>query len=293
MSDLYQTYRPAQQAIEAGDVDAVRRHLAGLDLNPVGPAPLHPPLHWAVCQGQRALLPVLLELGARVDHDAAGPAGGWTYLPPHGAAHGSHLDLVQWLLDRGCPTDLATAIALNDADAARALATPESLATPVWIIRYSVLHWAADQGRPDMVRLLVELGLSANQRDGDGHAPLRYAARNAPDLAVCQALLDCGADPNHASKTGITALTSACRHRQSLPTVRWLLQNGADPNQATRDRTTPLHKAVANRVLPMVELLLEYGADPHRLGKKGQTPLDVARAKGATAIVERLEGTAI
>lgn len=77
---------------------------------------------------------------------------------------------------------------------------------------------------------------------------------------------------------------------EGLPTVRWLLRHGASPDLATKDGTTPLFKAVANRVVPMAELLLDAGADPARPGKKGETPLELAERKKLPELVARMRG---
>lgn len=285
--------RTFQKALNEGDRHAVDDLLADLDdPNPVGRPPFHPPLHWACYRGDRTTVDRLLDAGARPDHHAFGRhAPDCSYLPVHAAIYACRSGLVEHLVERGSPVDLAVCVSRGDEATARRLVSedPRALRRPVWHIRYSVLHLAADVEAVGMIPLLVELGLDPDVEDGDGHAPMRYAARNAPALPTLEALVRAGADVDHASRTGLTALTSACRHRESLPTVRWLLEHGADPNRATKDGTTPLHKACANRVTPMVRLLLEHGADPARRGKRGETPLDVARRRKATAIVELLE----
>lgn len=287
MKDLYLQF---QRAIDDDDQAFLRDWMdSGRPFDHREKHPYHGPLHWACYKNRLPLIRELLERGASVDYDVATEPGN-SYLPIHAAAYGEHDALVELLIERGSPVDLATCVFRRDREGALAVlaADPEALTRRVWHIRYSVLHFAADTGRADMVEFLVDQGLDANVRDRDGHAPMYYAARNSPDLDVMQALLAQGADPNHASRTGITPLTAACRHLESLPTVRWLLAHGADPNQSTKDGTTPLHKAVANKVLPMAEALLEAGADPHLPGKKKETPIDLAERKKLFELAERM-----
>lgn len=71
-----------------------------------------------------------------------------------------------------------------------------------------LIHWAARGGRTDMVRFLVTLGLSVDQRGGDGHTPLHYAVDRSHHDTI-RALLDLGANASAVAGDGATPLSNA------------------------------------------------------------------------------------
>ncbi|KAF8057662.1 XDH1 [Scenedesmus sp. PABB004] len=68
----------------------------------------------------------------------------------------------------------------------------------------TALHFAADRGRVDAVRLLLAAGADANAQDHDGQAPLHYAAMCGHE-AACRLLLELGADAGLVDAEGQTA----------------------------------------------------------------------------------------
>lgn len=66
----------------------------------------------------------------------------------------------------------------------------------------TALHWAADAGRLDVARcLLEECGADVDALDEEGQAPLHYAAL-CDHRAVCEYLLERGADGRIATRDG-------------------------------------------------------------------------------------------
>ena len=54
-----------------------------------------------------------------------------------------------------------------------------------------LLHWAADRGSKDIVKLLLDIkDLDVNQKDNDGQTALHYAC-SCGHLSVVEALLNC------------------------------------------------------------------------------------------------------
>jgi ankyrin repeat protein len=166
------------------------------------------PLHVAL-QSQPELVPLLRELGARVDAPSAAYLGDVDELARHlddGADPGdrtSGVDLLSWaafggaaptaelLLDRGVDADTGA------------------------------LHFAAGGARLELVRLLLAAGADANRRDpATGRTPLHaaVAAGSADAPEIVRVLLAAGADVNATTADGASALdmshVAAARHRR-------------------------------------------------------------------------------
>jgi ankyrin repeat protein len=126
----------------------------------------------------------------------------------------------------------------------------------------TALHWAARNGRVEIVEMLVYAGahLEAGTRIGS-YTPLHLAGK-AGDAAMVAALLEAGADANAATAaSGATALHFAAA-AGSAPTITTLLDYGANPNATeTAWGNTPLMFAAAANHVGAVAALVERGAD--------------------------------
>jgi ankyrin repeat protein len=85
--------------------------------------------------------------------------------------------------------------------------------------------YAANAGRDEAVRQLVERGADSNAKDRQSSTPLMFAAQGGRAQMV-QALLDSGADPNIRGTHGLTALGFAQQNGHS-ETAQILLDAGA------------------------------------------------------------------
>lgn len=65
----------------------------------------------------------------------------------------------------------------------------------------TLIHWAADRGHEDIIRLLIKYGADLNVRDEDGQTPLFYAA-HASNIPCIKLLLESGADPSIPDNDG-------------------------------------------------------------------------------------------
>jgi cytohesin len=177
------------------------------------------------------------------------------------------------------------------------------------------IHVATQEGKAEVVRLLLEHGGSANALDGENRSPLHIAAGRG-DAALIAELLDQGGDiqgmskdrrtPLHgAASGGHLAATKALLIRgadasarddrgrtplhvtSSLPVAEILLANGADPNAADGRRYTRLHLA-AEREIEFVELLIGKNAVMDARTEEGETPLHWASKRGTIRVVELL-----
>ncbi|XP_053872050.1 ankyrin repeat domain-containing protein 50-like isoform X1 [Malaclemys terrapin pileata] len=181
----------------------------------------------------------------------------------------------------------------------------------------ALLHQALE--REDSVRMLLENGASANQRDANGRTLLASAAHSgnpevaslllgwgaeveAPDrhgqtpltLAALQGhakvlhcLLAHSANVNHADRRGWTALRSAAwgGHTEAVGT---LLRAGADVDWRDVDDRTVLRAAAWGGHEGIVRTLLAHGAQVNRADTEGRTALIAAAYMGHREITELL-----
>jgi ankyrin len=123
---------------------------------------------------------------------------------------------------------------------------------------------AAQYGRSDEVRCLLDRGAQINAATIDGHTPLYIASEHGHYEAVLL-LLEKGADPNKAASSGETPLYAATDNKH-YDVARLLLEKGADPNKEDCADYTPLYNAAEYGHYETVRLLLDKGADPNKAG---------------------------
>jgi ankyrin repeat protein len=102
------------------------------------------------------------------------------------------------------------------------------------LLRFALMG-LTDAPNPDVIRLLIKLGVDVNSKDQYGWTPLHYAARTKSPAA----------DPS---------LSTAC--------VKLLIDAGADVNAEDNEEVTPLHRSILRYPwnVDMIEALLAAGA---------------------------------
>lgn len=122
----------------------------------------------------------------------------------------------------------------------------------------------------------------------DGWTPLHLAAFFGHREIIAY-LLDRGAEINLISKNelGVSPLHSALANRL-IAIAELLLDRGADIDAQQGAGWTPLHYVAAIGELRLAKRLLAAGADPTVKNANGQTPLDVAIEKGHGHVAELL-----
>jgi ankyrin repeat protein len=159
----------------------------------------------------------------------------------------------------------------------------------------------------EVAELLLKHGAYPDIRDGDGHTPIYYAARNVcldgvllllkhgavvypevldvvTSLEESREILKLRGVVKRLAERGVLSMCNeACEtplhnlHKYDYYKQLWLLEFGGDPNVRDRHGRTPLHYAI------MLDgprgLLLDHGADPNARDKDGKTPLHYAVAR--------------
>ena len=147
------------------------------------------PLHWAAARRHAATVRALLDAGSDVhghgdDHQL--DVIGWATV--FGEEEVSSREVVPLLLERGARHHVFSAIASNDLQALRALVAEDPGALARRRSRFegggTALHFAVEEGRHDVLDLLVELGADLEAEDDRGHTALATAMLRGDWAAV-------------------------------------------------------------------------------------------------------------
>ena len=150
------------------------------------------------------------------------------------------------------------------------------------------VHIAAKAGDLTTVKRLVEADFRCTQTwDENGKTPLHLAAGNGR-LEVVRFLLDAGVSCEIQNPFGGPPLHVAAS--QNHPDVaRLLIARGAKVDARRRQgNATPLHICAMKGREEIAHLLVEAGADVHARMQNGATAAMVARFRGHTALAEWL-----
>lgn len=126
----------------------------------------------------------------------------------------------------------------------------------------------------ETVSRLLSSGISVDILDEYGRTPLMTAAEYGREEIV-RLLLDHGADVNARSENGVTPLLYASgKEATSIECLKLLLNAGANVNAATNiTGSTPLIRAVGTGKTEAIKLLIAYGAAVNSQTNNGTTAL--------------------
>ncbi|KAF5267455.1 hypothetical protein FOXYS1_1652 [Fusarium oxysporum] len=176
-------------------------------------------INWAACGGYLDVVKLLLERGAKANICATRPVFlGTGGTPITMAAGKDRLEVVQYLLDKGCD-DCSSDV-------------------PGW----DALIIACERGQLNTIKYLVEdRGLNVNRVGNNGVTTLITAAQSQ-QTAVMEYLIKCGAHIDAVDNDGTTALLHAVMKKR-VGSVEWLVKRGADARKKNKKGDSPLNLA--------------------------------------------------
>jgi ankyrin repeat protein len=149
------------------------------------------------------------------------------------------------------------------------------------------LAFAAENGKNDVVKLLLEKGANPNVKDDDDITPILTAVWNHHKEIITQ-LIDAKADIDARNIFGRTSLDLAVLV-QDAELVSLLLERGASiPNSEVRGVTNILRQSIHKGLLQITEILLRNGANPFEVDSQGQTAIHEAVEAANPAFLEAL-----
>ena len=139
---------------------------------------------------------------------------------------------------------------------------------------YTSLHWATQNNRVDVVRMLVKHNANVEARNEFDQTPLHLACFFGHEN-VFDELVKMGADVNVRDSKGGTPLHKACKKGQPHM-VNKLIDNGANIDAQDDMGNTPVHRAFqcdSRTCIGIAEILISRNADLSICNRYQQTPL--------------------
>ncbi|EAY09530.1 ankyrin repeat protein, putative [Trichomonas vaginalis G3] len=149
-----------------------------------------------------------------------------------------------------------------------------------------LLHYAYEQKKKDIVKILLLNGANVDTRDEDNKT-LFHQALFHRDKEMLKMLLSYGADINAKGESGESALHDAAGYG-AVWTIKFLLKHGAKIDTPGKNGQTPLFNAAESNNKNIVELLVSHGANVNACARNKQTPLMTAIYKNCHEVIKYL-----
>lgn len=248
-------------------------------------------LHVAAHKGNFFALNALLGAGAHVAHDSS-----CKMTPLSLAVNANHLECVQALLQAGVDpnsvdgdgmTSLMRAAKNSHIACMQFLLDSGAMSNFVNPINgYTALTVAAQYGKVDAAKLLLDIGVNINATNKDGATPLVIAIiAGRPNIV--ELLLKSGADITVCPNQGHSLLYMlSCSHAdaQTIKDICALFQEVKEQlltfDAADFAGDFAMHHAASRKDAHVLEFLVRSGADINKCNRYGETPLYVAARKG-------------
>lgn len=154
---------------------------------------------------------------------------------------------------------------------------------------HDLLQFAAQSGRLESVKYLIEKGVNPNLFEGTD-TPLFFAAEKG-HLKVVKYLIEKGAEIDKVNQlphaSNVTPFWIAAQNGH-VEILKYLGERGADVNKPSSNQSTPLFMAAKNGHVEIVKYLIEKKSDVNARGWMNATPLCIAAQNGHSEIVKDL-----
>ena len=147
---------------------------------------------------------------------------------------------------------------------------------------------AVEEGKYEIVRLFLEAGYNASQRDTRGTPVLSLAIRNS-HYEIASLLLDYGAEINLCAEDRSYSALMEAAQIGDLKTAELLLSKNADTNIQSKDGQTALILAVGRKDAQMVKLLIKHHADWDITDRLGMSALGYAKLFNNKEVLEAMQ----
>ncbi len=187
--------------------------------------------------------------------------------------------LVAAMTTLGCDTSASSGHANRAIDPEQASEARAQLDQAGIEVDEMTLLTRAESGDTDTVVLLLNAGLSPDTQHSSSGASALMVAANYGRVETARTLIDFGADLDAQDMQGDTALTRAASfgHTELAST---LIEAGANLDVIGQRGRNALMMAVASRNNEIVRLLIEAGADQTGRDAEGKTVTELAEAYG-------------